>query len=125
MDFKYERGEGRTKHCWNQDEAGFQPSPRGPVGKCHNSITDTVAEELLNSGIPEITIDEEDSTFPKKIFNVYRGVPYEAVPTQPGISYHGYPWKGRMSRTTREALQKRAAAEGDEKVFRRWMSDHS
>lgn len=110
---------------WMKPNPRRQPSPRGPVGKCHNSITDALAKELLNSGVPEINIDESDSGFPKKIFNVYKGVPYEAVPTQPGVSYHGYPWRGRMSRTTRQVLEKRATEDGYGKVFKRWMSKHS
>jgi hypothetical protein len=74
FEYTYERGEGRFKHCWNNDEAGFEPSPKGHVGKCHSSINDVVAEDLLKNGIPEIAIDEDSEfDFPERIFNVYRG----------------------------------------------------
>lgn len=36
--WQYERAEGRYKHRWSKDYAGFVPSDRGPVGKCAKSI---------------------------------------------------------------------------------------
>ncbi len=124
--FTYERGEGRTKHCWNRDEAGFLPSKRGQVGKCHNSITDDLAQTLLRTGIPEPSLYEDDLVDgPDAIYNVYRGVPYKAVTTLAGRSYHGYPWRGRMPGSIREELRKRAAKEGTQEIFERWLKKHS
>jgi hypothetical protein len=129
--FKYERGEGRHKHVWHRDEAGFVPSRRGPVGKCHCSITDEVAERLLHTGIvaPDVWVTPEygavwESDYPREIYNLYRGVPYVAVPTRPGISYHGYPHRGRLSASVRKALEERAREEGTLRVLRKWLREH-
>lgn len=64
--------------------------------KCSCKITQDVAQTLLDEGIP--FRDEDDDPFPRKIYNVFEGIPYEAVPTEAGRSYHGYPWRGRMPR---------------------------
>lgn len=127
QNFTYERGEGRYKHRWKFDRAGFLPSKRGPVGKCHSSITTELAQDLLRTGIPEPTVyeDEDTSRAPDRIFNVYRGVPYVAVPTGPGKSYHGYPWRGRMSATVRGELRSRAEAEGNTRTFDKWLNTYS
>ena len=49
--WRYERGEGRHKHRWSNDYAGFQPGSKGPVGKCPSSVDEALAEEILNSVI--------------------------------------------------------------------------
>lgn len=125
--FRYERGEGRVKHVWHHDRAGFLPSKRGAVGKCHSSITQDVAQKLLRSGVvePIEPYDDEQPGPPDRIFNIYRGIPYVAVPTQPGKSYHGYPWSGRLAASVRVALRARAVQEGTEKDFDRWLKEHS
>jgi hypothetical protein len=33
---------------------------------------------------------------PERIYAVYRGVIYEAMPTIRGLSYHGFPWRGDL-----------------------------
>lgn len=125
--YKYDRGDGRFKHCWNKDEAGFEPGGKGPVGKCPNSISQGEAEELLNSGLP--WFEDEDDEHPSYIFNVRKGIVYEAQPTVEGISYHGYPWcqpKGRkwqLPLRILEELRRRAALDGHAKEFNRWMKD--
>jgi hypothetical protein len=123
--YSYDRGEGRTKHCWKRDMAGFMPSKRGLVGKCHRSISDPVAQNLLRSGFFGASEYEDETVAPDMIFNVYRGVPYVAVATEPGKTYHGYPWRGRMAATIRAQLRARAQQEGTEKVFDRWLTTHT
>lgn len=121
---RYERGEGRTKHRWKHDRAGFIPSKRGAVGKCHSSITQNVAETLLRSGIVEPSVYDDDEPS-GRIFNIYRGIPYVAVPTQPGTSCHGYPWSGRMARTVHDKLRERAVQEGTVREFDRWVKEYT
>lgn len=73
--YVYEQGEGRFKHKWNRDEAGFVPSTRGPVGKCHNSLSEQEAQRLLHSGIvaPDPYTDDEPEGAPEQVFAVDRG----------------------------------------------------
>lgn len=120
----YERGEGRFKHRWSRDQAGFTRT-HPPIGKCHRSITPEIALTLLRSGTFEPSIYEDAPATPDVIYNVYRGIPYVAVPTESGKSYHGYPWAGRMSATMRDELRARAVQQGKRKEFDRWLTDHS
>jgi hypothetical protein len=118
--WKYERGEGRTKHCWNKPHAGFKPSKRGPVGKCANTITDAIAEDLLNNGIPW----DDDDDWPEEVYNVHEGAVYVAVPTRPGVSYHGYPYQGRLPDCLVRKLQNKAQEKGCLAEFEKWKRDY-
>lgn len=125
--WQYERGEGRYKHCWKHDCAGFEPSPKGAVGKCHASITDEVATELLRRGIP---YHAPGTTHVEHVYAVYRGVVYEAAPTRPGVSFHGYPWRGDQNRHAlppriRRALEQRSRESGHQREFQQWMREYS
>lgn len=124
--YLYERGEGRSKHRWNKDEAGFKPAKRGPVGKCHSSISEEIAQDLLQTGIIEPSPFGDDNlcAAPERVYNVYRGIPYVAVHTRPGISYHGYPWRGRMHPQVREQLRARAEQTGDLREFQKWLKKY-
>ncbi len=123
----YERGDGRYKHRWGKDEAGFLTIKGTEVGKCHASINEDIATELLRNGIVYNAPGTEE---PEHIYAVYRGVIYEAAPTRPGHSFHGYPWSGNQGRPAlppriQHALEKRAKQEGYDKEFRQWLEQHS
>lgn len=122
MSWAYERGAHRTKHCWNRDEAGFIPSNRGAIGKCPNTLDNAMAEHILNSGI-EFRREENDP-YPSHIYAVHKGVIYEAAPTQPGRSYHGYPWRGSMPRGILEKLQEMAQQQGFAREFEKWLREY-
>ena len=132
--FDYERGEGRTKHRWKNDYSGFVPTKRGPVGKCHSSISDAIAVKLLRTGFPDPDPFEtedgcdgscnDEGWYPERVYNVYRGIPYVAVPTQPGKSYHGYPHRGRLSASMREKLAAKAERDGRLREFEKWLKKY-
>lgn len=125
MTYKYDTGEGRWKHKWNKDEAGFCPSHRGPVGKCHSSITTSIAQELLDRAVAQGIVEQyAGQNFPHRIFAVYRGIPYVAVPTSPGQSYHGYPWRGVLSPAIRCQLADMARNDGKESEFSKWLKKY-
>lgn len=134
MKYLYERGDHRRKHCWNNDRADFISERGGFVGKCPNSITDSVAETVLNQGVAEpdpfVIPGRPKTSHPKRIYGVYKGVIYEAVPTQPGKSYHGYPWRARDGRgplptDVIERLRELAREQGYLDEFESWLDDHS
>jgi len=132
--YRYERGEHRFKHCWKNDYAGFV-SPHGvPIGKCPKSITDTIAEIVLNQAVAEpdpfVVPGRPPDPWPKRLYGVYRGVIYEAVPTPPGKSYHGYPWRGRDGRgplpsEVVDRLRDLARIAGFQAEFEDWLDQYS
>ena len=129
MEWIYERGEGRHKHRWKNDYAGFEPGHKGQVGKCPKSIDETTAQEVLNEGVPYYRSQEDN--VPEKIYCVYRGAVYELVPTQPGISWHGYPWRGDLPgraplpRKVRRQLEIKARESGYLEEYESWMKSYS
>lgn len=127
--WRYERGEGRYKHRWNKDEAGFVPEDKGMVGKCPESITEELATKILNQGVPYF--DDPDDQIPAKIYSVYKGVIYEAVPTQLGISWHGYPWRGDLkgrrplpAKIIRK-LRQQSEESGYTREFEQWLTQYT
>ncbi|MBS0602653.1 MAG: hypothetical protein JSR94_15640 [Proteobacteria bacterium] len=125
MAWEYDPGEPRHKHCGNKPEAEFVGSGSGLIGKCSSSIDHQTAWRLLNEGIPlEGTQDS-----PQKIVNVFMGVIYVAVPTVPGRSFHGYPWRRRpgnhgMPRQMLKKLRARAEQDGYVRQFDDWVRDY-
>ncbi len=93
--WKYDAGEHRVKHCWAQPQAVFVGIGNAMVSKCPGTLAKATAEMLLNNGFPSFMSCVSCSV---KIYNVYKGVVYEAVPTQPGVSFHGYPWRSMQGR---------------------------
>lgn len=123
----YERGDGRYKHRWNKDEAGFLSVNGANVGKCHSSIDESIATTLLREGV---IYNAPGTDEPEHVYAVYRGVIYEAAPTRPGISFHGYPWSGNQGRPAlppriRRVLEQRAQQEGYLKEFEQWLEQYS
>lgn len=134
MPYKYDRGEHRRKHCWGNDRAGFVSQDGNLVGKCPNTITDSIAETILNEAVAEpdpFSIPgRTPSAWPRRLYGVYKGVIYEAVPTEPGKSYHGYPWRGREGRGPLPAevvdrLRELAEAERHLDEFESWLDQYS
>jgi len=124
--WNYEPGEHRFKHCWQQNYASIERDGSRVVGKCPSTLHKDKARELLNEG--EYLGKDVGNLYPDRMWNVYQGVVYEAVPTSQG-SYHGYPWCARpgmnfIPRKIRATLEARALAEGYEKEFKAWMKKY-
>lgn len=127
MTWIFERGDGRYKHRWSHDEAGFVGKDGESIGKCHSSITESVAQQMLNSGI---TYNAPGCDTIEHIYATYRGVIYEAAPTQPGVSFHGYPWRGNQGRPALpprilKKLRLQAQQQGYLKEFEQWLNQYS
>jgi len=122
--WEYDSGEGTPKHRWNKPEAGWVKERGRLVSKCPNTITEELATNLLNSGIPYFN-PKVTTEHPTYIYNVLHGVPYKARPTIAGRSYHGHPCAGRdiPNRRIREDLIARAAADGNERKLDDWLKE--
>lgn len=126
--WRYDPGDGRKKHAWSRDEAGFEPLGKGPVGKCPVSITPEEAENLLNEGLS--VYEDGDEKVPVKIYNVRNGVIYEARRTEYGKSFHGFPWRGdrgfgpRIPVRIMKKLKDRASEAGDSRELKKWLKKY-
>lgn len=96
MSWAYDAGEPwkSKKHWWDEPYAGIRQDgnrKRGfvRVSCCPNDVTKEEATKVLNDGLP-YALDPGGP--PRRIFNVFRGVPYEAKETSPpGKSFHAFP----------------------------------
>jgi hypothetical protein len=124
--WKYEAGEHRVKHCWNEPRADFVRNGSNVIGKCPSTLSKEQAYLLLQDATYIRT--EGITTQPSRMWNVHEGVIYEAVPTQAG-SYHGYPWRGRpgMNRLSRQVLadlRRMAETKNCLREFNNWIKEH-
>lgn len=126
--YQYDPAEHREKHCGAQNEAVFQLQGSAWIGQCPVTLDKKTAETLLQDGVGEW--DDPSQTHPARIFTYYQGAVYVAVPTEPGISYHGYPWRGRpghnrIARTILEELRKMAENCGESKQLQNWLRQYN
>lgn len=115
------------KHKWGNAYAGVAVKLGGEsVGMCPNNIPKDVLEQLLNSGIFEYPA-KGAGEHPKAIYNIYEGVPYKAVKTRAGQSFHGFPCVSKRrdlsTRIYRQLLQ-RAEEQGVKSAIEKWFKEH-
>ena len=48
---RYEPGEHRRKHCWQQPYADFENNGVAVIGKCSSTLSKAMAEQLLNGAV--------------------------------------------------------------------------
>lgn len=125
--WRYDPGEHRHKHCWSESRADFRESGSSFIGKCPNTLSKIEAEIILNQAVFEPL--EEGQEYPEKLWAVHEGVIYEAVPTEPGKSYHGYPWRGKpgaekLPRTIKKALSEMAEKNQCSDDFKNWLKQY-
>ncbi len=120
MPWKYDSGEKRRKHKWQNDYAVFEVEGGLRVAKCPTTITQELAEQLLNTGVgwenPNIPSD-----CPRNIYNVHEGVVYKAAITLAGVSYHGFPCEGPVPREVVAQLRGLADEKKCSKEFEAWV----
>ncbi len=123
---RYDKGERRFKHVGKEPFAAIvfiDDNPKMAVGKCPNNLDVAACEEILVDAIAGSNGDR-DIDFPKKLYAVHDGVIYEAQTTDWGKSYHGYPFRGHLSRKLLKKLQEIAAEKECETEFESWVKRH-
>ncbi|NOY25435.1 MAG: hypothetical protein GXP62_06135, partial [Oligoflexia bacterium] len=88
-----------------------------------NTIDDTKALRILQTAIP--FREDPDDPHPSRFFAVQQGVIYEAAPTRPGLSCHGYPWRGHQPRVIKKKLEAAAELAGCHREFKRWLGRYA
>ncbi|WP_146144703.1 hypothetical protein [Phreatobacter cathodiphilus] len=123
---KYDKGERRFKHVGKGAEPEFfvpEDNPKKIVGKCPRSISNEERDRLLQIAIP---IDNGDREVPaaKKLYAVRQGAIYEAQTSDFGISYHAYPFRGKLRESVLDKLRNMAEREGCLSQFDDWVRMH-
>ena len=123
----YSTPENRHKHRWKKNYAGFSDFQRNIVGKCPNDITLEQAQNLLEEAITDPPDEFNTDPYPKRLYNVYKGVIYLAIGDGRSNRYHAFPADNikSMDKETLRILEERAIASGDENSFKKWVEDNA
>jgi len=87
----------------------------------------------LENGVPFFDLPNHqplESDFPSKIYIVYKGVIYEAAVTNPGKSFHAYPWRadlpGRppLPNSILRKLEEKVETQEDKRTFKKWLKKY-
>jgi hypothetical protein len=119
----YEKGEKRHKHetANPQPTIAFDPhNPKKWVGKCPVGMAEDLRTRLLNEAIPA-PIGDREIDFPKRLYVVHDGAIYEARTSNHGISYHGFPYRGKLRASLVDALRVMATTKGCLAAFEVWL----
>jgi hypothetical protein len=120
----YDKGEGRFKHVGRNPFPEIvlnNGNPKKPIGKCPNNISDTERQLLLDRAIPWPEGDDEK---PVNLYAVHQGAVYEAMSSDNGATWHGYPFAGSLSSRLVEKLRGRAEEIGCGEGFKDWERNH-
>ncbi len=93
------------------------------IGKCPATLTPDDHVRLVNEAAPGSN-GGRDLLFPKKLYAVHEGAIYEAQTTDRGRSYHGYPYRGKLSQSLINTLRDMAVRKGCENGFDDWIRRH-
>ena len=122
---RYDKGERRLKHVGKGPLPTIEiddDNPKKVVGKCPSPkyLDDATRDALLDAAIAAPNGDRE-LTAPKKLYVVHEGAIYEAQTSDGGVSYHGYPFKGKLSRPLLTRLEEMAKKRGCLEGFNDWV----
>lgn len=78
---------------------------------------------LLNEAI-SAPVGDRDIDYPKHLYAVHNGTIYEAATSDRGISYHGYPYRGKLSKVIIDQLRVVARNKRCLRAFEAWMAEH-
>ncbi len=122
---RYDKGADRWKHVGKDAVPQIEfddGDPKKWIGKCPNNkaIPDELRLQLLNEAISGGRGDR-NVDYVKTLFVVHEGAIYAAQTSDAGVTYHGYPFKGKIAGAILERLEKMAEVKNCEKEFRNWV----
>lgn len=123
---RYDKGERRFKHVGKGDQPVIEldkGNPKKWVGKCPSGIPQSDLEKLLNTAV-EAPNGDRDLDVAKKLYVVRKGAIYEAQTSDGGTTYHGYPYKGKLSGAILDELKKMAEKEKSVDEFSSWVKKY-
>lgn len=123
---KYDKGEKRLKHEGRSNEPEIEFTKGNPklwIGKCPAGMPVVQRERLLNEAIPG-AIGDREIDYPKYLYVVHQGAIYEARTSDAGTSYHGFPYRGKLSKQLLDQLRLMAERKDCLKEFDHWVRNH-
>jgi hypothetical protein len=126
MPRKYDKGEKRIKHEGTGPDPEiqfFKNQPRRFVGKCPAGMSAQVRTQLLNDAIAGPAGDREID-YPKYLYVVHNGAIYEARTSDAGVTYHGFPYRGKLARQMVNRLRTMAQDKKCLDAFEDWVKKH-
>lgn len=97
--------------------------PKKWIGKCPSTLSAQGRQTLLDEAIAASNGDRELDV-PRRVYVVHEGAIYEGQTSDRGKSYHGYPYRGKMSGALLGALRQMAICKNCLKAFEDWAKTH-
>ena len=126
MPRKYDKGEKRFKHEGRTpypEIRFFRSQPKRYVGLCPAGFPADLRLQLLNEAIAAPAGDR-DIGYAKFLYVVHKGAIYEARTTDAGITYHAFPYRGRLHREVVDQLRTMARNKCCLDDFEKWVKNH-
>jgi hypothetical protein len=123
---KYDKGEKRFKHAGRGSKPEVQfvrDNPKRFVGKCPANISREQRQSLLEEAIAAPNGDRE-ADYSKHLYVVHEGAIYEGRTSDAGVSYHAFPYRGKLSKEILSNLRKMAERKDCIKDFEDWVKQH-
>ena len=122
----YDKGDKRLKHEGRGPDPQIRYIPNQPkrhVGLCPAEMPAQLRLQLLNEAIPAPGGDR-DVDYDKYLYVVHEGTIYEARTSDAGTTYHGFPYRGRLTKDIVEQLRIMARKKNCLDGFEKWLKNH-
>ncbi len=126
MPRKYDKGEKRFKHEGTGPEPEiqlFKDQPKRFIGKCPAGMSAQLRTQLLYEAIAG-PVGDREIDYPKYLYAVHNGAIYEARTSDAGVTYHGFPYRGKLGRSLVDQLRTMARDKKCLESFEEWVKKH-